>query len=100
MSARRQLKYYFRFVQSVFFCYFPLFLRLFFLNYYLSCSQTRNRNTERRSADVIHADLVAKLHAVCIATIFAANADLQLPARLAALLDAPTHQHAYTFDVG
>src|SRR5229473_916857 len=100
MSARRRLKYYFRFISKQFFSLLPsLFLGLFFLNYYLSCGQARDRNTERRSADVVHADLVAELHALCIATMLAADADLELGSCLAPLFDAPAHQHADALDI-
>src|SRR5260370_7961356 len=71
-----------------------LFLRLFFFNYYLSCGQARNRDAEGRSTDVVHPYLMAELHAVGIAAVFAADADLELLTGLAALFDAPAHQHS------
>jgi len=77
-------KYYFRSVRIDFFRYLPLlFLCCLFFNYYLSCRQTRNGHAERRSTDVVHADLMAKFHAVRIAAMFAADADLEFGARLA-----------------
>src|SRR6266403_838206 len=76
-----------------------LFLCLLFFNYYLSCRQTRNGHAEQRSTDVVHADLMAKLHAVGIAAMFAADADLEFGARLAPLFDAPAHQHADTLGI-
>src|SRR5260370_10353135 len=42
---------------------------------------------------------MAKLHAVRVAAMFAADADLQFGARLAPSLDAPAHQHTDTLGV-
>src|SRR4051812_38048192 len=58
-----------------------------------------DRHAEGRAAHVVHADLVAEVHAVGVAAVLAADADLQvlvvlrLP-RLAALLDADVDELA------
>src|SRR5215472_10221163 len=69
----------------------PLGLRRFLgFNNRLRGGQTRNRHAERRSAHIVHTDLVAKLDAVRIAAMLAANADFELWTRLTAIFDAPT----------
>src|SRR5713226_10613062 len=94
MAARRRLQVLLEIrskqLPSLFFLLFP---GLFFFNNYLSCGQARNEHAERGCADVVHADLVAKLHAVRIAAVFAADAYLEFGASLAPLLNAPAHQH-------
>src|SRR5467141_2380523 len=100
LSARRRLQVLLQIGSNRFLSLLTLlFLCLLFFNYYLSCRQTRNGHAERRSTDVVHADLMAKLHAVRIAAMFAADADLEFGARLAPLFDAPAHQHADTLGI-
>src|ERR1700730_5224187 len=76
-----------------------LFFGLLFFNYYLSCGESCYGNPEGRSADIVHADSVAELDAIGIAPVLSANSDLEFRPRLAALLDAPAHQHSDSFCV-
>src|SRR5438045_1899068 len=65
--------------------------------------QPGDRHAEGRAAHVVHADLVAEMHAVGVAAVLAADADLQvlvvlrLP-RLAPLLDADVDELADAAD--
>src|SRR5215813_9026976 len=76
-----------------------LFGRLLLFNYYLSCSQSRNRHAKWRCAHVIHSNLVTEFDAIRIAAVLAANANLQLAAGVAASFNAPSHQHAHTLRI-
>ena len=70
----------------------------------LGGGQAGDRHAERRAAHVVHADLVAEDHAVRVAAVLAADADLQVLAvlrlaALAALLDAHLDELADAADV-
>src|SRR5450759_3115283 len=61
--------------------------------------QTGDRDTEGRAGDVVIADHVAPLDGVGVASMFAANAHLQLGAGFAAIVDRHLHQLSNTFSV-
>ena len=54
--------------------------------------QPRHGHTEGGTTDIIQSDRVAEDHAGGVAAVFAADADLQAGAGLAALLDAHLHE--------
>src|SRR5512137_2952704 len=56
--------------------------------------QPGDRHAERRTTDVIHADLVAESHAGRLAALLAADADFELLIGLSATLDADLDQLA------
>src|SRR6476646_8097623 len=70
---------------------------MFFFKYSLSSCQSRYRNPERRSTDVVHSNRVAEFHAFGISAVFAANSNLQFRARLASALNSPPHKHSHAF---
>src|ERR1700757_3286643 len=70
-----------------------------FFHYGLRRSQPRDWHAERRSADIIHADLMAELNAFRVAAVLAADADLQIWTRFAALFDAHANHHSNTLNV-
>src|SRR6185437_5704380 len=61
--------------------------------------EPRNRHAEGRGAHVVHSRAVAKLYALSVAAVLAANSDLQLRTRLAPALDRPLDQHAHAVHV-
>src|SRR5471032_3009771 len=61
--------------------------------------QPRDRHAEWAATDVIQADLVAELDRVGFAAVLAANANLEVSARLAATFDAELHQAAHAVEV-
>ena len=56
--------------------------------------EPRDRDAERRAGDVVEADLVEEVHAVGVAAVLAADADLQVRLGGPALLDGDAHQPA------
>ncbi len=75
------------------FCQFPVLLdpgcqKPLFGQSGLGGGQTGDRHAERRATDVVQTDLVAEHHAGRVAAVLAADADLQVVPRFAALLDA------------
>ena len=60
----------------------------------LSGGQTRHRHAERRATHVGQAEPVAELHAVRVAAVFAADAELDVGAGAAAFFDGDLHQLA------
>src|SRR5438874_2207772 len=60
----------------------------------LCCGETRDRDTEGTATDVIQTEPVAELHALGIAAVFAANAELDLGATLSAFVDGNLHELA------
>src|SRR5439155_18324843 len=56
------------------------------------CSQTRDRNAERRAAHVVQPELVAELHRGWIAPVLAADAEMDIRPHRAALLHGQAHQ--------
>src|ERR1700744_3457245 len=100
-SPRRQVSRWFRFlpkweglVALLFFLSLGRLLRQVFFNHSLSCAEARDGYAVRRGADVVHADLMAELHAVEVAAVFTADADLEFIPRTTALFDAPLDEHA------
>src|SRR6266849_8206492 len=65
----------------------------------LGGGQTGDGNAERAAAYIGQADLVAELDGVRIAAVLAADADFQILALTAALVDADLHQSAHAVDV-
>src|SRR5229473_1709777 len=63
----------------------------------LCCRQPRCQHAIRRAGNIVQADLVAELNRRRIATMFAADSNLQVRARLASLFDGSLHQLAHTF---
>src|SRR5262245_40177640 len=61
--------------------------------------QPGDRYAEGRTTHVVQADLVTELDAVGVAAVLAADADLEVTACAAALLDADLHQPADTVKV-
>src|SRR5262249_59017394 len=61
--------------------------------------QAGDRHAERRATHVIQPNLVTELHAVRLAAVLAADADLQVAAAAAPLLDADPHQPADAVEV-
>src|SRR6185503_19058992 len=57
-------------------------------------SEPRDRNAERRAADVVQPEAVAEIDAARIAAVLAADADLQVGARGAAEVDGDLHEVA------
>src|SRR3954451_900590 len=60
----------------------------------LGRGEAGDRHAERAARDVVQPDLVAQLDRVRVAALFAADAELDLRPRLAALLDGELHQPA------
>src|SRR5689334_10607392 len=60
----------------------------------LRCGKPCDRHAERGARHVVEADLVAERDRSRIAAMLAANADLELAARLAPPFDADAHQFA------
>jgi hypothetical protein len=58
--------------------------------------QARDGHAERRAADVVEADVVAELDGRGFAAVLAADAELDVGTRLAALLDGVLHQESDT----
>src|SRR5215510_5470591 len=56
-------------------------------------------NAERRAGDVVERELMAEGDRGRVAAVLAADADLELGARLAAALDADAHQFAHALAV-
>src|SRR5947207_14791325 len=56
--------------------------------------EPRDRHAERRARHVVEPDLVAEHDRSRIAAVLAADADLEVPAHLAAALDADPNQRA------
>ena len=83
---------------------FPCFARLVHLNATillsgifdgsLSSSQTGDRHTEGRAADVVQTNVVAELHARGVAAVLAADAQTQIVAGLAAIMGSHLDQLA------
>src|ERR1700733_5047097 len=70
------------------------FLSAFLLfNHGLRSRKARNRNSEWRGAHVVHSDAVAKLNAGPVASMLAADSNLQIWTSGAPALDAPLDQH-------
>src|SRR6476660_5612658 len=61
--------------------------------------QPCDRHAERRARDIIERELVAEGHRGWIATVLAANADLELGARLATAFDPDAHKLAHALAV-
>src|SRR6185437_5785934 len=59
-----------------------------------ACFESGDRDAERRARHVVEPDLVAEVHGVGVAAVFAADADLQVGPGLAALFDRDPHQPA------
>src|SRR5262245_66214627 len=56
-------------------------------------------DAERRAGDIVERELVAERDRGRVAAVLAADADLQLGARLAAALDADAHQFAHALAI-
>src|SRR5215471_11122748 len=61
----------------------------------LRCSQPGDWNSEWRAADVRQTKAMAEFYAVGVATVFTANAQLDVLAGAAASLDGDLHELAY-----
>src|SRR3954471_22984809 len=61
--------------------------------------QPCDRHAERRARDIVERERVAEGHRGGIAAVLAADADLELGARLASAFDADAHQLAYALAV-
>src|SRR5690606_1241280 len=59
-------------------------------------SQTGYRHTERRAAHVVEPQRVAELHRVWLSAVLTADAQLDVLARLTALLDRNAHEGTHT----
>ena len=59
-------------------------------------SQTCNRHTERRTADIIQANFVAELHRRRLTAMFAADTALQIRTDSTSLFSSHAHQLSYT----
>src|ERR1700730_14469662 len=70
-----------------------------FFNHCLRRCQPRDRHPERRSADIIHSQAMAELHAFRVPAMLSANPHLQLWPRLSSSLRSPAHQHPHSFSV-
>ena len=68
--------------------------RPLFLDRRLRRRQSRHRHAERRAAHISQAGAVAELHRVRVAAVFAADAEFDVGASLAAFLDGDLHQLA------
>src|SRR5260370_6734747 len=73
-----------------------LFLGLFFFNHCLSCSKPRDGHPIRRATYIGQSSTVAKLDAVRVAAVFAADAQLDAGARFVPLLHGHSDQLADT----
>src|SRR5580698_7072827 len=62
-------------------------------------SQACDRHSERRGANIVHPHTVAEFHAVGIAAVFSANADLELRPGGTPLGDRPLDQQSDTIDI-
>ena len=71
-------------------------LSLILLQGSLSGSQTCDRNTERRAGHVVEPELVAEFHGCGVATVLAADTDVELRVVRAAFLASEVHQLANT----
>src|SRR6202030_3848359 len=61
--------------------------------------EPRDGHAEWRGADVIHPRAIAEFNALGIASVLAANADLELRTRRPASLDGPFDHHAHAREI-
>src|SRR5712692_5359115 len=71
-------------------------LRRFLLDHRLGRGQPGNWHAEGRGADVVHSHLVAEFHAGGVATVLAADPDLELRPCRPAAVDGPFDEHTHT----
>src|SRR4051812_7356056 len=61
--------------------------------------EARDRHPIRRARHVVEAHLVAEVHRPRFAAVFAADAELDVAARRASLLDTHAHELAHALDI-
>src|SRR5262245_19358422 len=71
---------------------FPLSFCAFLFQRSLGCRQSRDRHAEWRAADISQTRTMTELDRVGIATVFAANTQLDFRSFAAAFLDSDLHQ--------